>query len=176
MRELRRLTGRTDRLFAMTDLRCLLPKHSEAAFRPLVSRLVKRGDLIRLCRGIYMLDDCELRGSALLGRVVVLLRANCFNYLSLETVLSEAGVISQIPMGRITVMSSGRSNVISCGDYGVVEIVHTQKTPSGLTGLLTYDSSYGLWRASVVQALQDIRDTHRDTGLVNWEIANEFVR
>ncbi|MDP6544288.1 MAG: hypothetical protein QGH60_09875 [Phycisphaerae bacterium] len=79
-------------------------------------------------------------------------------------------------MGRITVMSSGRSNVISCGDYGVVEIVHTQKTPAGLTGLLTYDSVCGLWRAGVVQALQDIRDTHRDTGLVNWEIANGFVR
>ena len=66
--------------------------------------------------------------------------------------------------------------MISCGDYGVVEIVHTQKTPSGLTGLLTYDSACGLWRAAVVQALEDIRHTHRDTGLVNWEFANEFVR
>jgi len=176
MRELRRLTGRTDRIFALTDLRCLLPEHSEAAFRPLVSRIVKRGDLIRLCRGIYMFPDCELRGGALLGRVVALLRADCFNYLSLETVLSEAGIISQVPLSGIAVMSSGRSNVISCGDYGVIDIVHTQKTPEALRGDLTYDSGYGLWRASPEQALRDIRDTHRDTGLVNWEIASELVR
>ena len=31
-----------------------------------------------------------------------------FNYISLETALSDEGVISQIPINRITIMSTGR--------------------------------------------------------------------
>lgn len=163
------MVGRKDRLFALSDIRGLCPGRPDSAFLPLVSRLVKREELIRVCRGVYMLPDCELRGSELLGRTAGLLRAGRFNYLSLETVLSEAGVISQIPMARICLMSSGRSNVVSCGLYGEIEFVHTRKTPEQLKESLVYDPRYHLWRASVEQAIQDMRDTHRDTGLIDWE-------
>jgi len=44
------------------------------------------------------------------------LRASGFNYISLETILSDAGVISQIPMNWITLMSSGRTTTVSCGN------------------------------------------------------------
>ena len=37
------------------------------------------------------------------------LRADALCYLSLESVLSDAGVISQIPINWITLMTSGRS-------------------------------------------------------------------
>lgn len=122
-----------------------------------------------------MLPDAGLYGSDLLGHVAARLRAGQFNYLSLETVLSEAGVISQIPLSRITLMSSGRSNVISCGKHGDIEFVHTNKKASKLAADLVYDPRYQLWRASVALALQDMKDTRRDTGLVDWEAANESV-
>ena len=175
MAQLRRLTGRDDRLFSVADLRALLPGTSESAFLPLLSRLVKRGELVRVCRGVYMLPDCGFRGSELLGRTAGLLRASCFNYLSLETVLSDLGIISQIPMGRITVMSSGRTNLISCGPNGQIEFIHTRKRPDRLADELSYDPRHRLWRASPALALQDMRDTRRDTGLVNWETANGLV-
>jgi hypothetical protein len=72
-------------------------------------------------------------------------------------------------------MSSGRSNVISCGPYGSIEFVHTRKKAEELAPRLSYDTRYGLWRASNAQALQDMRNTARDTGLINWEEAHESV-
>jgi predicted transcriptional regulator of viral defense system len=175
IRDLRKLAGRDEQVFALGDLRALLPEHGEGAFKSVVTRLERRGDLVRVCRGIYMLPDSTLRGSGLLGRTAARLRADRFNYLSLETVLSSAGLISQVPVGRITVMSSGRSNTISCGAYGSIEFIHTRKTAAELAPDLNYDSHHCLWRASVQLALRDMRDTRRDTGLVKWEDADELV-
>jgi len=175
---IRGLRGEPDgvgQVFALSDVRALLPEHRDGAFKSVVTRLEKRGDLIRVCRGIYILPDSTLRGSDLLGCVAARLRANQFNYLSLETVLSDAGVISQIPLNRIMLMSSGRSSVISCGVYGTIEFVHTRKKAADLALELSYDSSLQLWRASIPLALQDMRDAQRDTGLVDWEAADEFV-
>jgi predicted transcriptional regulator of viral defense system len=175
IRDLRTLTGREDRLFALSDLRALLPGHDEGAFKSVVTRLERRGDLVRVCRGIYMLPDSTLRGSALLGRTAARLRAHHFNYLSLETVLSSTGLISQVPLSRITVMSSGRTSTISCGDHGEIEFVHTSKTAVEVAPELSYDPHHCLWRASVQLALRDMRDTRRDTGLVRWDEAHELV-
>jgi predicted transcriptional regulator of viral defense system len=175
MRGLRSLPDASSRVYALQDLRALLPEHGHGACKSVVTRLQKRGDLTRVCRGIYMLPDCNLQGSELLGHVAARLRADHFNYLSLETVLSEAGVISQIPMSRITLMSSGRSNVISCGTYGEVEWIHTNKKAGELATELSYDSRVQLWRASLELALRDMKDTRRDTGLINWEAAHEFI-
>lgn len=174
-RGLKVLPDRAERVFALSDLQALLPEHQPGAFKSVVARLEKRGDMVRVCRGIYVLPDCTLHGSDLLGRAAARLRAGQFNYLSLETVLSEAGMISQVPLNRITLMSSGRSSIISCGPYGTIEFVHTRKRPEALASSLVYDPHCQLWRASVAQAAQDMLDTRRDTGLVDWEAVNEFV-
>lgn len=92
-----------------------------------------------------------------------------FNYISLETALSDAGIISQIPSNWISIMSSGRSSKISCGDFGTIEFIHTQQKPSTLIPELTYDSSCGLWRASVDLALRDMKRAHRNFDLVEEE-------
>jgi hypothetical protein len=103
------------------------------------------------------------------------LRPLGLNYLSLETVLSDAGVISQIPINRIMVMSSGRSGVIDCGRWGSIEFVKTRQRPQALVGNLEYDSRARLWRANVAQALRDMRATHRNLDLIDWKIAHEFI-
>jgi predicted transcriptional regulator of viral defense system len=175
IRDLRGLAGGDERVFALGDLRALLPEHGEGAFKSVVTRLERRGHLVRVCRGIYLLPDSTLRGSELLGRTAARLRADRFNYLSLESVLSSAGLIAQIPIDRITVMSSGRSNTISCGVYGTIEFVHTRKTAAELAPDLSYDQHHCLWRASVSLALRDMRDTRRDTGLLRWEEVDELV-
>jgi len=173
IRSLRDFADAKNRVFALSDLRALLPEHGEGAFKSVVTRLERRGDLTRVCRGIYILPDSTLRGSDLLGHTVASLRAGFFNYLSLETVLSETGVISQIPVNRLTLMSSGRSGVIDCGTFGSIEFVHTRRKAGELSSFLTYDQRVHLWRASVPLALRDMRVTRRDTGLVNQEVANE---
>jgi predicted transcriptional regulator of viral defense system len=173
IRDLRKLAANEGRVFSLSDLRALLPTHQGGAFKSIITRLEKKEELDRVCRGIYMLPEAPLRGSDLLGHTAARLRASYFNYLSLETVLSDTGIISQVPVNRITLMSSGRTNVISCGKYGSIEFVHTRKKAGRLGSNLSYDNQYGLWRASCAQALQDMHDTGRDTGLINPEAAHE---
>lgn len=175
VQSLAKIAERSHRIFALTDLASLLPDQDLNSFKSIIARLEKRGDLVRICRSIYILPDCTLKGSDLLGPVAARLRAGQFNYLSLETVLSEAGIIAQIPVNRITLMSSGRSSIIDCGTYGTIEFVHTRKKPAELAGYLVYDARLGLWRAAVPLALRDMKDTRRDTGLVNMEAAHEFI-
>lgn len=113
-------------LFTLSDLRGLLPQLSEAALKTLLSRAVKEKYLERVCRGLYLYKPVAQNGLVLFHAAACLRRAD-FNYISLETVLSEVGIISQVPIQWISVMSSGRSNKISCGSFGTIEFIHTQK-------------------------------------------------
>ena len=107
--------------------------------------------------------------------VAARLRADEFNYISLETASSDAGVISQVPINWISLMSSGRCHKIDCGSWGAIEFVHTRQEPNQLLNQLVYDSRCGLWRASVSLALRDMRVTRRSLDLIDWSVASEFV-
>lgn len=162
-------------LFTPADLRAILPEHSDNAFKTLLSRAVKEGHLTRLCRGLYLYEKANPDLGFILHHAAAKLRPWGLNYLSLETVLSDAGVISQIPINRITLMSSGRSCVIDCGDWGTIEFVKTRQQPEDLVGQLEYDANARLWRATVPQALRDMRATRRDLDLIDWKAAHESV-
>jgi len=162
-------------LFAPDDLRALLPDLSDSAFKALLSRAVKAGHLERICRGLYLYKQAASPMGLLLFHAAAQLRAADFNYISLETEISEAGAISQIPMNWISVMSSGRSNIISCGRWGTIEFVHTRQKPADLVADLHYDPRCKLWRASVRLALRDMRVTHRSLDLIDWSVVDEFV-
>jgi len=162
-------------LFALRDLRPLFPDLSESAFKTLLSRAGDSGLLHRVCRGVYLYKEAYGQDGLLLFHIASLLRADMFNYISLETVLSDAGIISQIPINLVTLMSSGRSNFISCGKFGSIEFIHTQQKPLELMSQLTYDNSCGLWKASVYLALRDMKMTRRNSDLIDWNLANELI-
>ena len=162
-------------LFSFADLKGAMPEQSQGGFKALISRGVKDGLLKRICRGLYLYPEVEYVRGFVLFHAAARLRAKAFNYISLETALSDAGVISQIPISWITLMSSGRSHIVNCGDFGHIEFVHTKKRPENLTGHLTYDSQCRLWRASVSLALKDMKATRRSTDLIDWGVANELV-
>lgn len=162
-------------MFTLRDLRPLFPDLSEASFKTLLSRAARSKVLIRLCRGLYLYPKAQPTDGLLLFHAAATLRADEFNYISLETALSDAGIISQIPMNWVFIMSSGRSNTISCGDFGTIEFVHTNQKPEDLIDNLTYDHNCGMWRANARQALRDMKATHRNTDLIDWDIANELI-
>jgi predicted transcriptional regulator of viral defense system len=172
------LTGLADDehyLFSFADLKGAMPEQSQGGFKALISRGVKDGLLKRICRGLYLYQGVEYARGLVLFHAAARLRADAFNYISLETVLSDAGVISQIPMNWITLMSSGRSHIVNCGEFGRIEFIHTKKRPENLTGHLGYDSHCRLWRASVALAIKDMKATRRSTDLIDWGVANELV-
>lgn len=168
-------TGGDRYLFLHQDLRALFPHLSQQAFKTLMSRAVRSNLLTRVCRGLYLNKKNLQPDGLLLFHSAALLRANEFNYISLETVLSDVGVISQIPINWISIMSTGRSNTIACGEFGTIEFVHTRSKPTEVMAQLTYDNQCGLWRANVSLALRDMKATHRNCDLIDWDIANEFI-
>ncbi|MFM8635830.1 MAG: type IV toxin-antitoxin system AbiEi family antitoxin [Planctomycetia bacterium] len=170
---LRLLADREHCVFAASDLAAAVPGCGHVA--GLLSRGVKTGLLKRVCRGIYLYPVPDYPTGQLLFHAAARLRAGEFNYISLETVLSDAGVISQVPMNWISIMTSGRSHVVDCGDYGHIEFVHTAQRPDDVSHELTYDPDRRLWRASVRQALRDMKATRRSMELVEEEAARELV-
>ena len=170
---LRTLADREHCVFAPSDLASAVPECDQLAV--LLSRATKAGLLKRVCRGIYFYPVPDYSAGRLLFHAAARLRAGEFNYLSLETVLSDAGVISQVPMNWISLMTSGRSHVVDCGDYGHIEFVHTAQRPDAMSDALTYDPERHLWRASVRQALRDMKATRRSMELVDEEVARELV-
>jgi predicted transcriptional regulator of viral defense system len=160
-------------LFANSDFEAALAGRRGLAV--LLCRAQKAGVLKRVCRGIYLYPRVNYPRGMVLFHAAARLRASGFNYISLETALSDAGVISQVPINWLTLMSSGRSQVVECGDFGRIEFVHTAQLPGELTGELTYDLERRLWRASTRLALRDMRATHRSQDLVNPEVAHELV-
>jgi predicted transcriptional regulator of viral defense system len=170
---LRTLADRDHCVFAPSDLAAAVPGCGQLAV--LLSRASKSGLLKRVCRGIYFYPVPDYPSGNLLFHAAARVRAGEFNYISLETVLSDAGVISQLPMNWITLMTSGRSHVIDCGDYGHIEFVHTAQRPEDLAGELAYDAERHLWRASVRQAMRDMKATRRNMELVDEEVAHELV-
>lgn len=172
---LEKLANAEHYLFTLNDLRALLPNASMSAFKTLLSRGVKEGYFVRFCRGLYLHRRMIPTSGLILFHAAARLRANDFNYISLETVLSEAGVISQQPINWITIMSSGRSNKITCEPFGTIEFIHTHQKPGEIREELHYDPRCKLWRASIKQALRDMRVTKRNTDLIDWELANELI-
>ena len=83
--------------------------------------------------------------------------------------------LAQLPINWITIMSSGRSNVIRCGEWGTIEFVHTSKLPNDLTEQLEYDARCHLWRASVALAVKDMKSTRRNLDLIDWSVVHESV-
>lgn len=160
-------------LFTPSDMRVLVGDISDDAYRALLSRAAKGGKLERVCRGLYVYHPAKPVQGWMLFHAAARLRAHEFNYISLETALSDSGVISQIPMNWITLMSSGRTSTIDCGRWGKIEFIHTRQQPNDLTQHLSYDTHCRLWRASIAQAIRDMKMTRRNLDLIDWSLVDE---
>ena len=162
-------------LFKTSDFRILFSGTSPQALRILLGRAVKAGVLKKICTGVYLYPNAGYSKGFELYHTAVRLRENTFCYLTMESILSEAGIISQIPLNWITLMTGGRSGIIHCGDWGHIEFIHTKKKPEHISSFLVYDYRYKLWRASPALALQDMRNAKRSMDLIDWEAAREFI-
>lgn len=169
-----RLASPERAIFAVADLRAALPGVTRDQLKVLLSRLVKRGELQRVCRGIYCYPRAKPDPLLVLPRAAARLRAGHFLYLSLESVLSEHGIISQLPLDRLTLMTSGRGGVIDCGDWGVIEFTHSKRGPADCRGELSYDPRRQLWVASVQLAWRDLRFVGRNLDVVDQHLLAEL--
>jgi predicted transcriptional regulator of viral defense system len=149
--------------YLTNTLRLLFPENERAMLKAL-ARHEKAGLIVRVARGLYVNPRARSLPADALSALVPFLRPWDFNYLSLESALSEAGWISQIP-SRLTVMTTGRSQTFET-PYGTLEFVHTAQRPDKLRGDLVFDTRRELAVATPARALRDLKRVGRNLDLV----------
>ncbi|EYU15471.1 hypothetical protein [Photorhabdus aegyptia] len=82
--------------------------------------------LSRPVRGIYLFNFAHSHDSYAIEHIAKALRRGEYNYISLESALSEYGVISQILIDRLTVMTTGRKGLYHT-PLGTIEFTHTKR-------------------------------------------------
>jgi hypothetical protein len=162
-------------VFSVADLGALVPEISQTALRMVLSRAVQHGILVRACRGMYLWSGVPHKKGYELFHIAAKLRAGYFNYISQETVLGDLGIISQVPLQHITIMSSGSSGIVRCGALGSIEFTHTKKVSGTLMELLSYDPACRMLRANAALAYADLEAARRNLHLVDKDVLDEYL-
>ncbi|MCP5331046.1 MAG: type IV toxin-antitoxin system AbiEi family antitoxin domain-containing protein [Pseudomonadales bacterium] len=159
-------------VFSHRDLEKIFPEDQPKAFHAGLNRLVRQNILERVARGVYLNKLSHRRqGPQTLELIARTLRRGHYNYVSLESALSEYGAISQIPMDRMTVMSTGRKGEYKT-PYGTIEFTHTQRAVADILQN-TRDLDRPLRMATKQAAYRDLRRVGRNTHLVETELLHE---
>lgn len=155
-------------VFSNHDLRKLFPQDSYKTFNEGLKRLVKSGVLRHACRNVYVNEEAQQFDSYTIERIAKTLRRGEYNYVSLESMLSEYGVISQILIDRITIMTTGRKGTYST-TYGAIEFTHTKRTVSDILEGTSKVNERPLRMALKETALRDLKRVGRNINLIDPE-------
>ena len=115
-------------VFTNSDLAKIFHQDNERALRAGIKRLQDDCLLTRIINGVYLYNLAQSKGSDTLEQIAKTIRRGEYNYISLESALSDFGVISQIPVDRLTVMTTGRSGEFKT-PLGTIEFTHTKRDP-----------------------------------------------
>lgn len=153
-------------VFTRKTLAKLFPEDSPKAFSEGLNRLLRAGLLTRVCRGVYVNPHAHSLDSRVIERVAQALRPGEFNYVSLESALSEYGEISQIPIDRLTVMTTGRKGVYET-PYGTIEFTHTARPAADILSHVRTVEGRPLRLAGRDAAWRDLKRVGRNVGMVD---------
>lgn len=143
------------------ELAFLMGETLTPAFTKFLADCTKKGIIRRLASGVFESSLTPPNPATALYQIIKKLRGDVLTYISLESQLSYTGEISQQLMGRVTLMTKGRSGEFST-PYGVIEFVHTKQPVGKLMPNLYYDSDIKMYRANKEQALNDLKNTRRN--------------
>ncbi len=152
-------------VYTLGDLAKLFPEDSPRTLQEGVNRLVKTGVLQRVSRGIYLYAFSHNKDSHVIEQIAKTLRRGAYNYVSLESALSEYGAISQIPIDRLTVMTTGRKGKYKT-PYGTIEFTHTKRKLRDIFKSMK-DVGRPLRLANPLAAWRDLKRAGRNTHLVD---------
>ncbi|MHB8564755.1 MAG: type IV toxin-antitoxin system AbiEi family antitoxin [Acidiferrobacteraceae bacterium] len=113
-------------VLAKRDIEKLFPEEGAKAMEQSLKRMVADGILKRVVRGLYVNPAASSKNRWIAEEIAKALRPGSLSYVSLESILSEYGVISQIPIDRMTVMTTGASGLVKTS-YGTIEFTHTKR-------------------------------------------------
>lgn len=174
MKALERFIIQADRndgkaIYTADELRVLLERENSSTFRTALYAHVKRGLFTRISKGVFLYPYHTQKPDIVLGQTVHALRQGEFSFLSLESVLSECGAISQITFTK-TFMTTGRSGIFDT-PIGRIEFTHTKRPVKELFNHVTWNGAY--YQATPQKALSDLKRVGRNVHLLDMECLND---
>jgi hypothetical protein len=127
--------------------------------------------LLRAARGIYVNPAARSTPADVRRHLVRFLRPREISYVSLESKLSEAGVISQIAT-TLTCMTTGSSGRFET-PWGEIEFTHTDRKIDIGADVLVQDD--GVLDATIRTAVRDLRRVGRSLDLIDEEILGDAI-
>jgi predicted transcriptional regulator of viral defense system len=152
-------------VFTKRDIEKMFPQEGEKALEKSLHRMVADGLLVRAAKGLYVNPAASSKDSRVIENIAKVLRAGCFSYVSLESMLSEYGVISQIPINRITVMTTGSGGVYET-PYGIIEFTHTKRRPVDIIERTMIADRRPLRIAKRETAIRDLKRVGRNVDML----------
>lgn len=151
------------------DLEKLFPSEGEKSMEKSLQRMVKDGLLIKAARGIYVNALAAGRNSSwIVEDIAKALRPGKLSYVSLESILSEYGVISQIPVSRLTVMTTGAGGTHET-PFGTIEFTHTKRSVPDILERTIFIKERPLRIAKKQAAVTDLLRVGRNTDMIDYE-------
>jgi hypothetical protein len=139
--------------------------------RLMMKRLSDQGVIVRAARGLYVNPHARSQPPDVRRGLIRFLRPREISYVSLESKLSEAGVISQIAT-TLTCMTTGSAGWIDT-PWGAVEFTHTDRAIEVGTDVWVQDD--GTMEATIRTAARDLRRVGRNLGLIDEETLAEAI-
>ena len=136
-----------------------------------MKRLSDQGVLIRATRGIYVNPAARSTPADIRRHLLRFLRPREISYVSLESKLSEAGVISQIAT-TLTCMTTGSPGRFET-PWGAIEFTHTDREIDIGTDVLVQND--GVLEATIRTAVRDLRRVGRNLDLIDEEILGDAI-
>ncbi len=153
-------------VYTLADLRKLFSEDG-VTLQATLRRLKGEGTLDQVTRGVYLYTFAHSQDGFIIEHIAKAMRRGHYSYISLESALSEYGAISQIPIDRLTVMTTGRSGEYKTS-FGTIEFTHTKRDAAQiLQGVC--DQSRPLRFAKPATAWRDLKRVGRNVHLVSLE-------
>ena len=157
--------------FTPPSFSALMGGTDPAYLKLMMKRLSDQGILTRAARGIYVNPHARSLPTDVRRGLLRFLQPREITYVSLESKLSEAGVISQVAMA-LTCMTTGSPGWFET-PWGAVELTHTDREIKVGTDVAAQDD--GTLEATLRTAVRDLRRVGRNLDLVDEEILAEAI-
>ncbi len=137
----------------------------------MMKRLADQGVLVRAARGVYVNPYARSLPTDIRRGLIRFLRPREVSYVSLESKLSEAGVISQIT-AALTCMTTGSPGGFET-PWGIIEFTHTDRNIDLERDIYRRDD--GTLEATIDRAARDLRRVGRNVDLIDLETLAEAI-
>ena len=147
-------------LFRTGDFLTLFPKESRENIVQSLHRHCQYGLLKSVCRGVYANHRARSRNRDVFA-LSRFLRPSNFVYLSREVRLQQLGLITQVYVDYLSLMTDGREQTFNT-PYGMIKYAHTDRNWRSIRKHLIYNPDTGLWEADEELAILDLRRSRND--------------